>query len=271
MPDKRSWSNGMVYSWKAKPGAEEAIMDKIKDICISMKSEDYITLPDIIYDEVPVVMDDEARKTYRTMEKEMLLSLDEDEEITAASAAALSNKLLQLANGAVYDEEHTVHHVHDCKIEAFLELLESLSGKPLLVFYAFQHDRDRIIEAVKKHNKDLTVELLDGHDSVRRWNNKEIDVLLAHPASCAYGLNMQAGGNHAVWFGLTWNYELYAQANKRLHRQGQTEKVIIHHMVCKGTRDEDVIRALEHKEDAQDWVMDSLKARIAEVHSAANE
>ena len=261
-PDRRG-ADGMVYSYAAKPGTEQSILDKISDICISMKAEDYLQLPDITYHEIPVELDAKAEKAYRELERKMVLELPEEEEISVTSAAALSNKLLQLANGAVYDEDRSVHEVHGCKIEAFLELVESLQGKPVLVFYNFQHDRERILKALS--GSGLRVRELKTTRDEDDWNACQIDVLLTHPASSAYGLNLQQGGNHVVWFGLTWNYELYTQANKRLHRQGQTEKVIIHHLVCTGTRDEDVMRALEKKDDVQNWVMESLKARIRAV------
>lgn len=261
-PDKRG-ADGMIYSYQAKPGTEESILEKISDICISMKAEDYLQLPDLSYHEIPVVLDEKALKAYREMEREMVLELPDEEEISVTSAAALSNKLLQLANGALYDEDHNVHEVHGCKIEAFMELIESLQGKPVLVFYNFQHDKARILQALTKTG--LRVRELNGIQDEDDWNNRKIDVLLTHPASSAYGLNLQQGGNHVVWFGLTWNYELYVQANKRLHRQGQTEKVIIHHLVCSGTRDEDVMQALARKDDVQNWVMQSLKARIKAI------
>lgn len=266
-PDRRG-ADGMVYSYAAKPGTEQSILDKISDICISMKAEDYLQLPDITYHEIPVELDAKAEKAYRELERKMVLELPEEEEISATSAAALSNKLLQLANGAVYDEDRSVHEVHGCKIEAFLELVESLQGKPVLVFYNFQHDRERILKALS--GSGLRVRELKTTRDEDDWNAGQIDVLLTHPASSAYGLNLQQGGNHVVWFGLTWNYELYTQANKRLHRQGQTEKVIIHHLVCTGTRDEDVMRALEKKGDVQNWVMESLKARIRAVKEGKN-
>lgn len=251
----------MVYSYEAKPGTEEAILERIADICVSMKAEDYLQLPDLTYHEVPVELDAKARAAYRELERKMVLELPEEEkEIDVASAAALSNKLLQLANGALYDEDRKVHEVHGCKLEAFLELLESLVGKPVLVFYSFRHDRDRILKALE--GRKLRVREIRKPQDEDDWNAGKIDVLLAHPASSAHGLNLQQGGNHVVWFGLTWNYELYTQANKRLHRQGQTEKVIVHHLVCTGTRDEDVMAALSRKEDVQEWVMRSLKARI---------
>lgn len=259
-PGKRG-ADGMVYSYEAKPGTEEAILEQIADICVSMKAEDYLQLPDLTSHEVPVELDTKSRAAYRELERKMVLELPEEEkEIDVASAAALSNKLLQLANGALYDEDRKVHEIHGCKLEAFLELTESLAGKPVLVFYNFRHDRDRILVALS--GRKLRVRELKGPQDEDDWNAGRIDVLLAHPASCAYGLNLQQGGNHVVWFGLTWNYELYTQANKRLHRQGQTEKVIIHHLVCAGTRDEDVMAALTRKEHAQEWVMQSLKARI---------
>lgn len=262
-PDKRG-ADGMIYSYTAKPGTEKSILDRISDICISMKAEDYLQLPDVTYHEIPVVLDDKSRRAYNDLEMRMILELPEDEEnISVTSAAALSNKLLQLANGAVYDEDHEVHEVHRCKIEAFMELVESLQGKPMLVFYNFQHDRERILKALA--GSGLRVRELKNTKDEDDWNARQIDILLTHPASSAYGLNLQQGGNHVVWFGLTWNYELYTQANKRLHRQGQTEKVIIHHLVCSDTRDEDVMQALSRKEDVQNWVMESLKARIKAV------
>lgn len=262
-PDKRG-ADGMIYSYEAKPGTEESILAKISDICISMKAEDYLELPDLIYHEVPVELDKKSWKAYQDLERKMILELPEDDElISVTSAAALSNKLLQLANGAVYDEDRQVHEVHDCKIEAFLELVESLQGKPVLVFYNYQHDRERILKALAKSG--LRIRELKTTQDEDDWNAGRIDILLTHPASSAYGLNLQQGGNHVIWFGLTWNYELYTQANKRLHRQGQANKVIIHHLVSTGTRDEDVMTALKRKDDVQNWVMESLKARIRRI------
>lgn len=262
-PDRRG-PDGMVYSYEAKPGTQESILQKISDICISMKAEDYLQLPDITYHEIPVELDPKAKKAYLELERKMVLELPEDEEeISVASAAALSNKLLQLGNGAIYDEDRQYHEIHNCKIDAFLELIESLQGKPALVFYNFQHDRIRILKALEKMK--LRVRELKTTQDEDDWNAWKIDVLLTHPASSAYGLNLQQGGNHVVWFGLTWNYELYTQANKRLHRQGQQEKVIVHHLICSGTRDEDVMDALQRKDDVQGWVMQSLKARIKAI------
>lgn len=256
--------NNVIYNYRAKPGSEESILEKISDICISMKAEDYLELPDLTYHEVPVELDKKSWKAYQDLERKMILELPEDDElISVTSAAALSNKLLQLANGAVYDEERQVHEVHDCKIEAFLELVESLQGKPVLVFYNYQHDRERILKALEKSG--LRIRELKTTQDEDDWNAGRIDILLTHPASSAYGLNLQQGGNHVIWFGLTWNYELYTQANKRLHRQGQVNKVIIHHLVSTGTRDEDVMTALKRKDDVQNWVMESLKARIRRI------
>lgn len=254
----------VVYEYLPRKGAREAILSKISDICISMKAEDYLSLPDCIDDEVPVVLDKQARKAYDTLERQMVLEL-EDDDLTVTSAAALSNKLLQLANGALYDDSRGVHEIHSAKVDAFLELLESLHGKPALVFYSFVHDKDRILDAL--HKTGLKVRPLESVEDQDAWNAGEVDVLLAHPASCAYGLNLQQGGNHIVWFGLPWNYELYVQANKRLHRQGQTEKVIVHHLVVQDSRDEDVMKALGKKEKAQDYVLESLKARIEKYRS----
>ena len=268
-PDKRG-AGGMVYSYEAKPGSEQSILDRISDICISMKAEDYLQLPDITYHEIPVELDAKSEKAYRELERSMVLQLPaEEEEISVTSAAALSNKLLQLANGALYDDGGQAHEVHRCKIEAFLELVESLRGKPALVFYNYRHDRERILKALP--GSGLRVRELKGPQDEDDWNSGKIDILLAHPASSAYGLNLQQGGNHVIWFGLTWNYELYTQANKRLHRQGQQEKVIIHHLVCTGTRDEDVMQALQKKDDVQNWVMESLKARIRAIREESRK
>lgn len=258
-------SNGyVVYEYLPRKGSREAILNKISDICISMKADDYLTLPDCIDNEVPVVLDNQARKAYNTLERQMVLEL-EDDDLTVTSAAALSNKLLQLANGALYDANRGVHEIHSAKIDALMELLESLNGKPALLFYSFQHDKWRILEALRKTK--LRVRTLNSVADQDAWNAGEVDVLLAHPASCAYGLNLQQGGNHIVWFGLPWNYEQYVQANKRLHRQGQTEKVIVHHLVVQASRDEDVMKALGKKEKAQDYVLESLKARIEKYRS----
>lgn len=262
IPDQRSQT--VIYSYKPKDTAENDVLRAISHLCVSMKSEDYLTLPPVIEDIVPVQLSPKAQRDYDEMETRMVLELVESgEEITAVSAAALSTKLQQLANGAVYDELRNVHEIHDCKIEAFMELIEQLSGKPALVFYNFKHDLERLKAALDKSG--LVVKELRGAEEEREWNAGQIDVLLAHPASTAYGLNLQDGGNHVIWFGLNWSLELYQQANKRLHRQGQKEKVIIHHLISIGTRDEDMMEALNRKADAQEYVLQSLKARIDKV------
>ncbi len=258
-PDQRS--RMQVFSYKPCEGSEETIQSKISDICISMKAEDYLELPDIIYNTISIELDDKARKSYDELEKEMVLEIIETgDTIDVTSAAALTTKLLQLSNGALYDEDRKVHEVHNCKIEAFMELIEQLNGQPALVFYSFQHDLERIKKVLLKSK--LRVRVMKTDKDIDDWNNKEIDILLTHPMSAAYGLNLQQGGNQVIWFGLTWSLELYQQANKRLHRQGQTEKVIIHHLVTEGTRDTDVMAALSSKGDIQDELLESLKARI---------
>lgn len=259
-PDQRNRER--VFTYAPKIGAEEKIQSLISDICISMKAEDYIQLPDIIYNTITVKLDSKAKKAYDKLEKEMLLEVD-GSTIDAGSAAVLANKLLQLCNGAVYDEERNIVEVHNNKIERFMELIEELNGKPALVFYNFQHDKDRLIKALSKTK--LRVRELKKPQDEQDWNNRQIDILLAHPASAAYGLNLQQGGNHIIWFGLNWSLELYQQANKRLHRQGQTEKVIIHHIAIEGGVDEDVLAALESKTDTQDKLIEALKARIEKV------
>ena len=261
-PNKRNRSQ--IFDYKIKDGVYDSIINKITDICISMKSEDYLELPDLSYNEIPVILNDKARRDYDKMERDFVLELEgAEDEITAVNAAALSNKLLQISNGAVYDSTGIYTEVHDAKIEAFLELVERLQGKSLLVFYNFQHDKDRIKRALEK--SDLVVKELKTTQDEDDWNAGKIDILLTHPASAAYGLNLQEGGNHVCWFGLSWNLEHYQQANKRLHRQGQKEKVIIHHLVTQGTRDEDVMRALDNKAGVQEEIMQSLKARIKKV------
>lgn len=256
-PDQRG--RDMIYSYKPKEGADNVIRQLIGDICVSMKAEDYITLPDCIYDDIPVVLDTKSKSAYRKLEQEMLLQVNEA-TIDAGSAAVLTNKLLQLCNGAVYDDQRQAVEIHRCKIDAFLETIESLHGQPVLVFYNFQHDLERLEAALC--GTGLRARRLTGPADETAWNNREVDVLLAHPASCAYGLNLQQGGNHVIWFGLNWSLELYQQANKRLHRQGQMAKVIVHHLVVQGGVDEDVIAALNDKCTTQDRLMLALKARI---------
>ena len=263
-PGKRS--REVIYQYDPKDGAEVAILEKISDICISMKAADYLQLPKIIYDDIPVVLDAKAKKAYTELERKMILELPDD-VIDVTSAAALSNKLQQLANGAIYNDEHDWHAIHSCKLEAFMELIEQLNGQHALVFYNFQHDRERLQELLAKSK--LRVRVFSGAQDEADWNAGKVDILLAHPASTAYGLNLQDGGHHVVWFGLNWSLELYQQANKRLHRQGQEQPVIVHHLICVGTRDEDLADALSRKDKSQEWVLQSLKARIEHVRKGA--
>ena len=263
-PGKRS--REVIYQYDPKDGAEAAILEKISDICISMKAADYLQLPKIIYDDIPVVLDAKAKKAYTELERKMILELPDD-VIDVTSAAALSNKLQQLANGAIYNDEHDWHAIHNCKLEAFMELIEQLNGQHALVFYNFQHDRERLQELLAKSK--LRVRVFSGAQDEADWNAGKVDILLAHPASTAYGLNLQEGGHHVVWFGLNWSLELYQQANKRLHRQGQEQPVIVHHLICVETCDEDLADALSRKDKSQEWVLQSLKARIDHVRKGA--
>ena len=264
MPDKRNRTT--IFSYAPKDGAADAIYKQIMDICISMKSEDYLTLPEMIVDDIPVMLDPKAQKAYTELEKNMLLTVDDEQLVTAATAATLTGKLLQLCNGAVYDEDQKVLEVHDCKIEAFMETVEQLNGQHALVYYYFRHDRERLISALNK--TDLRVRVYQGAQDEKDWNAGEIDVLLAQPASCGYGLNLQDGGHHVIWFGLTWSLEEYQQANKRLHRQGQQYPVIIHRLIVQGGTDEDVIKSLEMKDGAQEALLAALKARMDRAREA---
>ena len=259
-PDKRNQM--IVYSYKPLPGAEEQIRSKIADICVSMSAADYLELPELVYDDIPVKLDSAARKAYREMERKMVLEI-KDQKVTAESAAALSGKLLQLCSGAMYDGERNVVHVHDCKIEAFMETVEQLNGEHALVCYYYQHDRDRLLAALA--GTDLRVAVYHDAADKDRWNAGELDLLLVHPASCGYGLNLQQGGHHVIWFTLTQSLEEYQQTNKRLHRQGQEFPVVVHHLLVTEGRDADVKRALAGKSDAQEILLESIKARIEEV------
>lgn len=254
--------NSQFMQYEPKRGALEEIQRKISDLCISLKAEDCLQLPECVVQDVGVHLDEQAQSAYNKLERELLIRVD-GAEIDVESAAALSNKLLQLCNGAVYDEERRVHQIHDCKLEAFSEALEALGGEHVMVFYNFQHDRDRLLELLKTSGK--RVRVYKTAQDQRDWNAGEIDVLLAHPASTAYGLNLQDGGHHIIWFGLNWSLELYQQANKRLPRQGQRHTVFVHRLIVRGGRDEDVAEALEDKNATQDALMDSLKARIEKV------
>lgn len=257
LPDKRNQTT--IFSYKASEGSEAAIKQRLSDICVSMKAEDYLELPDCIEHDIPVVLDKKAQKWYDEMEKKLVLEFA-DQVIDAGTAAVLRIKLLQIAAGAVYDDTGKVVYVHDCKLEAFLELVESLNGQHALVFYAYKHDRDRILDALKKEK--VNAREFKGPADQADWNAGKIQILLAHPASCAYGLNLQNGGHNIIWFGLTDSLELYQQANARLHRQGQSHPVIIHRLIVKGSVDEDVRAGLEAKDACQEALLQAMKARI---------
>lgn len=253
---------GHFTTYSMKRGAEEAIKSAISDICISMKAEDYLSLPDCITVDVPVYMDAKAKRQYEEFEREMLLQVDEN-TLDAGTAAVLSGKLMQFANGAVYSEDRDVVKIHNCKLDVLSEVIEGLNGQHALLFYNFQHDLMRITERLAKSG--LNVRQLRTDKDQQDWNDGKIDILLAHPASAGYGLNLQQGGHHIIWFGLNWSLELYEQANKRLHRQGQQEAVIIHRLITQDTRDEDVAAALEGKADVQNALLEALKARIKSI------
>lgn len=258
IPDKRS--GYIIYTYKPKKGASEEVERLISDITISMKSVDHLKMPELISNEYPVKMDDEEQDAYKALKKEYV-SLIEGNEVTAANAASLSGKLLQLANGAVYDDEHAVRVLHDRKLDALEDIIESMQGKPLLVAYWYKHDLQRIEERLT----DLKVKYsrLDTPKSIREWNERKLRVGLIHPASAGHGLNLQSGGSHLVWYGLTWSLELYQQTNARLWRQGQSEEtVVIQHIVTEGTIDRRVLNALEMKRVGQDEIIDAVKAEI---------
>lgn len=253
-------TNGqIVFDYKLNNGSEEAIYKRIGDICISMKAEDYLQLPERIDRTVDVHLSEKLTKQYLEFEKEQVLALEnEDGDIPAVNAAALSNKLLQFSNGAIYDSERNVHEIHSEKLEALEEIVEAANGQPVLVFYSFRHDVSRIMRKLKSfHPKEI-----GGPDDIKAWNDGRLPLLLAHPASAGHGLNLQGGGHIIVWFGLPWSSELYQQANARLYRQGQSKPVIIHHLIAKGTMDEDVMKALGNKIDKQEALMQAVKARI---------
>ena len=249
-PDKRNQQ--MVFSYRPRTGAEQEIYRLLSDITISMRSADYLKLPECVMNKVEVRLSEKERQAYDRLRKDMFLDLD-GREIDAVSAAALSNKLLQMANGAVYTNGHDVVKLHDRKLDALEDLLESANGRPVLVGYWFQHDLQRIRKRFKVR------EIKESRD-IRDWNAGRISVGVIHPASAGHGLNLQAGGSTLIWFGLTWSLELYQQTNARLWRQGQKDTVVIHHILAKGTMDETVMKALEKKDKTQSALLDAVKA-----------
>lgn len=243
----------VIYKWEPFRNAQKEIEEKISDICISMSAADYLTLPKRIDNVIPVHLTDKEMAAYKQMEQEQLLKIDE-EDIVALNAAAVMNKLLQIANGSVYSVDGDVVKIHDEKLDALEEIIDT-TGEPVLVFYSYKHD----LEAIRSRIKGARI--LEGPEDIADWNDGKVQVLLAHPASVGYGLNLQEGGHIIVWYGLTWSLELYQQANARLYRQGQDKPVIIHHLVAEGTADEQVMHALQHKDMSQAALLEALKER----------
>ena len=255
LPDKRN--REVIYSYKPKEGAEEKIYELISDICISMKAADYLDMPELVASRVEVQMNAKEQKLYEGFERDMVLHL-KDGDLDAVNAAALSGKLVQMANGAVYGENRKVHHIHDRKLDALEDIIEAANGKPLLVAYWYKHDLERIRQRFEVRTIDTPKDIAD-------WNEGKIPVALIHPASAGHGLNLQDGGSTIVWFGLTWSLELYQQLNARLWRQGQKHTVVIQHIVAAGTHDEDIMNALEKKDMSQTALIAAVKARIGGV------
>jgi SNF2 family DNA or RNA helicase len=255
VPDKRNAE--IIFSYKPLPGAEDRIYSQISDITISMKSADYLKMPECVINEVPVYLSEKEWSIYSDFRDEMVANLG-DEEIDAVNAAVLSGKLLQMANGAVYDDKNKVHFIHDRKLDALEDLIEGANGKPVLVAYWYKHDLERI-------QKRFPVRQIKTPKDIEDWNNGNIPIAVIHPASAGHGLNLQSGGSTLIWFGLTWSLELYQQTNARLYRQGQNETVVIHHIIAKDTIDEDVIVALTKKEKTQASLIDAVKAKLEVV------
>lgn len=255
-PDKRNGQ--VVYSYKPLPGAEDAIYKQISDITISMRAADYLDMPECVMNQVKVTLSEKERKIYDTLRSDLVVSLG-SEEIDAGNAASLSNKLSQLANGAVYGDDKRVFSVHDKKLDALEDLIEAANGKPVLVAYWFKHDLERIKQR-------FTVREIKTSQDIIDWNSGDIPVAVIHPASAGHGLNLQAGGSTLIWFGLTWSLELYQQTNARLWRQGQqAETVVIHHIITAGTIDEQIMTALDKKDKTQSALIDAVKATLEET------
>ena len=257
VPDKVNYQTGTVYSRKLRsPESKTKIDNAISDICLSMKAKDYLTMPPLTNNNITLSLDPKTLKQYKELEKEYILKVD-TENITAQSAASVNMKLAQLANGAVYSESGEAVHIHDVKIDALKELVETSPGN-ILIFYEFKHDYNRIIDAFKS----LKPRKLETSQDLKDWNEGNIKIALCHPKSAGHGLNLQAGGNVIVWFGLPWSLELYQQANARLYRQGQTNGVIVHQLIVKDTVDVDKVEVLESKEDRQEAFLKAFKRRV---------
>lgn len=252
-PDKRN--QHMIFSYKPLEGAEERIYDLISDITISMKSIDFLQMPKCLINEVPVHMNEKEKSIYEKFKEDMVANIAQ-EEIDAVNAAVLSGKLLQMANGAVYDEDKNTHILHSRKLDALEDLIEAANGKPVLIAYWYNHDFKRIKER-------FTVREIKTSKDIEEWNKGKIPLAVIHPASAGHGLNLQSGGSTIIWFGLTWSLELYQQTNARLWRQGQEDTVVIHHIITKGTIDEDVMKALRRKKKTQEDLINAVKANLS--------
>lgn len=252
LPDKRN--GAIIFSYKPQPNAEERIYRRLADMTISMKSTEYLKMPELILNELEINLDEEDQIKYKKFKKEMVMTIQE-KEIDAINAASLSNKLIQIANGSIYDEDKKFYEVHNKKLDKLEEIIESANGKPVLVAYWFKADKERI-------EKRFKVREIKTADDIKQWNMGMINLALIHPASAGHGLNLQSGGSTLVWFSLTWSLELYQQTNARLYRQGQKDTVVIHHLITKNTIDEDIIKSLKRKDKTQEALMKAVKARI---------
>ena len=258
LPDRRN--GNIVYSYRPLPDAEQQIYDKISDITISMKSTDHLNMPELIISEYTVKLSEEERQHYEELKEELVLELP-DGDVTASNAGSLSNKLSQMANGAIYSDDRDILPIHDRKLDALEDIIEAANGKPVLVAYWFKHDLARIQERLNKLH--IPFATMDKADSISRWQRGELPVGLIHPASAGHGLNLQSGGSTLIWFGLTWSLELYQQTNARLWRQGQQSKtVIIQHIITTGTIDRKIMSALQKKEETQNALIDAVKAEL---------
>ena len=250
----------IVYSYRPKDGAEAEVYDRLSDICMSIRKEDVLQLPGQVYEDVVLEPSPALLKKYKQFERDKVLEcLDAEGEIVAGTQAALTNKLLQFANGAIYDMDGAVHHLHDIKLDALEEMVEAAGGDPVLVLYAYKHDAERIRERIRERIK---CRALDTPEDIDAWNRGEIPAALAHPASIGHGLNLQEGGHIIIWYGLTWSLELYQQANERLNRPGQQHVCRIYHLILRGTHDERVLKALSNKDKGQAAAIEALRLEI---------